>query len=328
MFAKHKEYSNLFKLEKTSFVCLIHKIFCPKKMNLCCVLLCGTFFTAVGAEIASVHILSSKTEAYVGETVVINCKFQGTDVNIQNFFRIHWHKKNNDKFGVVHSYYAGDERVRDQDLDYRGRTQLFHTEFLRGNASLMLSHVKLSDSGIYRCVVADLMGLSFDEGTLKVHAKNNAPVITVLEDGGKFGLHCKTASSAHNPEITWKYGKAVRAEETGVKAHSIMSAGHFAVQSSLLLEDSTQEKVCCSAGSTDTEELLETCMVIQGNNSEDLKTHHCPVVLSAVIIICFITLISITLNIFLLIRVCQCCNKDEILPTTIPFSIPYARLGN
>ncbi|XP_043942866.1 CD276 antigen homolog [Protopterus annectens] len=291
--------------------CLVHKIFSLRKMTLFCMLLCDVFFTAVGAEIVSVHILSSKANAYVGETLVINCKFQETDVIIQSAFRIHWQKKNKDTFIVVHSYYDGDDRLQDQELDYQDRTQLFHSEFQHGNVSLMLSRVKLSDSGLYRCVVADQMGLYFDEGTLKVHAKNNAPVITVLEGGGKFGLNCETTRRDHKAEITWSYGKAVRAEEIGVKAHSIMSTGHFAVQSSLLLEDSTQEKVCCLAGSTDTEELLETCMVIQGNNSQDLETQ-CPAIWIWLIIMCIVSVISITVNIIQYVKAVSAVKRTNL----------------
>ncbi|XP_059843000.1 NACHT, LRR and PYD domains-containing protein 1 homolog [Hypanus sabinus] len=63
-----------------------------------------------------------------------------------------------DSLAVVYSFYSGLEHPEHQAAEFRGRTQLFHQEFLKGNANLKLENVTLFDVGNYTCFV-------FEEGS-------------------------------------------------------------------------------------------------------------------------------------------------------------------
>ncbi|XP_014900160.1 V-set domain-containing T-cell activation inhibitor 1-like [Poecilia latipinna] len=53
--------------------------------------------------------------------------------------------------GTVHCYYGNQDQLGQQDQNFRGRTSLFTDQISRGNASLLLTGVKVQDEGTYRC---------------------------------------------------------------------------------------------------------------------------------------------------------------------------------
>uniref|UniRef100_A0A3B4Z4E2 Ig-like domain-containing protein n=1 Tax=Stegastes partitus TaxID=144197 RepID=A0A3B4Z4E2_9TELE len=53
----------------------------------------------------------------------------------------------------VHVWRAGQELVEMKHKSFKGRTTLFTEELQRGNVSLRLSRVRLSDKGTYRCYI-------------------------------------------------------------------------------------------------------------------------------------------------------------------------------
>ena len=59
---------------------------------------------------------------------------------------------------VVHSFYYGADKLDKQSHQYRNRTLLFVSELEAGNASLMISGVRLGDAGLYLCAVSTLQG--------------------------------------------------------------------------------------------------------------------------------------------------------------------------
>lgn len=61
----------------------------------------------------------------------------------------------------VHVLRAGQDLVNIRNPSYAGRTSLFMNELKKGNLSLKLSKVKLSDEGTYECYIATLDKKSF-----------------------------------------------------------------------------------------------------------------------------------------------------------------------
>uniref|UniRef100_A0A087XD83 Ig-like domain-containing protein n=1 Tax=Poecilia formosa TaxID=48698 RepID=A0A087XD83_POEFO len=53
--------------------------------------------------------------------------------------------------GTVHCYYGNQDQLGQQDQNFRGRMSLFTDQISRGNASLLLTGVKVQDEGTYRC---------------------------------------------------------------------------------------------------------------------------------------------------------------------------------
>ncbi|KAK7906617.1 hypothetical protein WMY93_015229 [Mugilogobius chulae] len=54
-------------------------------------------------------------------------------------------------FGTVHVLRDGKDELKNQNKAFRGRSALFPEEALKGNLSLQLSQVTLSDEGTYLC---------------------------------------------------------------------------------------------------------------------------------------------------------------------------------
>ncbi|KAL0196757.1 hypothetical protein M9458_005297, partial [Cirrhinus mrigala] len=66
--------------------------------------------------------------------------------------RVEWFRPDL-KDSLVHLYENHENRNTNQIQSYRGRTKLNHQELQRGNASLKLSSVQVSDEGRYRCFI-------------------------------------------------------------------------------------------------------------------------------------------------------------------------------
>ncbi|XP_053716377.1 CD276 antigen-like isoform X2 [Synchiropus splendidus] len=75
---------------------------------------------------------------------ILPCSFPSGDGLL-----VHWYKGGKD--AAVHSYYNGQDQLDHQMDQFRGRTSLFHEQLSRGNASLLLKEVQVSDRGRYTC---------------------------------------------------------------------------------------------------------------------------------------------------------------------------------
>ncbi|KAK7881532.1 hypothetical protein WMY93_029941 [Mugilogobius chulae] len=79
------------------------------------------------------------------ESCVLPCSFDsGSEDPVINWSKIPGHIP-------VHSYYHGQNQPEHQHENFTGRTSLFEEELSTGNASLLLSEVKVQDEGTYEC---------------------------------------------------------------------------------------------------------------------------------------------------------------------------------
>ncbi len=67
--------------------------------------------------------------------------------------RVEWFRLDLKDSQLVHVYDNHVDKNTDQSESYRGRTKLNHQELQRGNASLKLSSVRVSDEGPYKCFI-------------------------------------------------------------------------------------------------------------------------------------------------------------------------------
>ncbi|XP_060767420.1 butyrophilin subfamily 1 member A1-like [Neoarius graeffei] len=86
-------------------------------------------------------------KAVVGDTVILPCSTKPTAEIGDVFWRYEVNKVNK----VVLEIIKGKENFQDQSQEYRGRVGVFSAEFAKGNFSIELRGVKLSDSGTYTC---------------------------------------------------------------------------------------------------------------------------------------------------------------------------------
>uniref|UniRef100_A0A3B3HXX9 Ig-like domain-containing protein n=1 Tax=Oryzias latipes TaxID=8090 RepID=A0A3B3HXX9_ORYLA len=70
---------------------------------------------------------------------------------------IHWIQMTSPE-KPAHSFYYNTDQLQRQHQGFRGRTSLFQEQISRGNASLLLSGVRVEDEGRYRCYSSVLAG--------------------------------------------------------------------------------------------------------------------------------------------------------------------------
>ncbi|KAM4533312.1 CD276 antigen homolog [Odontesthes bonariensis] len=121
------------------------------------------------------------------ESCILPCSFQGGSDVI-----IHWTPPN-------HSYYFYQDQIKDQEQRFRGRTSLFQDQISRGNASLLLTGVKVQDQGRYECQTSTDTGQKASFISLKV----DAPVETVNIQQVENRITCSSVGIYPEPAITW-----------------------------------------------------------------------------------------------------------------------------
>ncbi|GAA6092157.1 butyrophilin subfamily 1 member A1-like [Tachysurus ichikawai] len=90
--------------------------------------------------------------AVTGEDLVLPCFIKPTTSAVN--MTVEWFKLYV-KDSLVHLYKNHGDRNEDQVQSYRGRTALFKEELQKGNASLKLSDLRVSDEGFYKYLVED-----------------------------------------------------------------------------------------------------------------------------------------------------------------------------
>ncbi len=89
--------------------------------------------------------------AVAGEDVILPCSVK-PNISVVDM-RVEWFRLDLRDSQLVHLYEDHVDRNTDQIQSYRGRTELNHQELQRGDASLKLSSVRVSDEGLYKCFI-------------------------------------------------------------------------------------------------------------------------------------------------------------------------------
>uniref|UniRef100_UPI003AB0CD5C V-set domain-containing T-cell activation inhibitor 1 n=1 Tax=Centroberyx gerrardi TaxID=166262 RepID=UPI003AB0CD5C len=175
---------------------------------------------------SEVESSNRSTIANLGQDVRLSCFLllpneggaQFSDVSIT------WRKEG--LSGLVYQYQDGAANLRDQNPDFRGRTQLFTDAINKGNASLLLMRVRSSDDGVYSCSVSSSSG----GGSVSIRLRTaafSAPKFTNTKDI----LIAEAERWLPKPSVTWlDYdGKVLNASTT----FNQNSAGIFSIVSTL-----------------------------------------------------------------------------------------------
>ncbi|XP_058250300.1 butyrophilin subfamily 1 member A1-like [Hemibagrus wyckioides] len=121
---------------------------------------------------------------------------------------------------LVHLFRDNKSINEDQAQSYRGRTSLFKEELQKGNVSLKLSALRVSDEGEYKCLVEDKS--RSDDITVKVivEAQGSKPVIRIESNDnlGGINLVCESRGWNPEPEVLWldREGVTLPAEDTQI----------------------------------------------------------------------------------------------------------------
>ncbi|XP_047672395.1 butyrophilin subfamily 1 member A1-like [Tachysurus fulvidraco] len=138
---------------------------------------------------------------------------------------------------LVHLYRDHKDRNEGQAKSYRARTSLYKEELQKGNTSLKLSDLRVSDEGEYKCLVEDKSWS--DDITVKVivEAQGSHPVIMMesYDNSGGINLVCESRGWNPAPDVLWldREGVTLTAEDTQIHRDTEL----FSVKSHITVYD-------------------------------------------------------------------------------------------
>ncbi|XP_056608618.1 butyrophilin subfamily 1 member A1-like isoform X2 [Triplophysa dalaica] len=143
-----------------------------------------------------------------GEDVILPCSIK-PNISAVNM-RVEWFRPDLNG-SIVHLYKDHKDINTDQLQSYRGRTQVFKEELEKGNTSLKLSRVQISDEGLYKCFIQSESW--YDDVTLDLRVEAVGRPLVITADGfdGSGGLHLQCESKGWNPEpdLVWLNSEGV-----------------------------------------------------------------------------------------------------------------------
>ncbi|KAF7706637.1 hypothetical protein HF521_019891 [Silurus meridionalis] len=169
-----------------------------------------------------------------GEDLILPCfiKFNTSVVDM----RVEWFRLNVED-SLVHLYMDHEDRNENQAPSYRKRTSLFKEELQKGNASLKLSALRVSDEGEYKCFIEDKSQSDDITVNVIVEAQGSQPVIMMENYDNSGGIHlvCESRGWNPEPEILWlnREGDTLPAEDTQIHRDT----EGFSVKSSITVHD-------------------------------------------------------------------------------------------
>ncbi|KAM9500084.1 butyrophilin subfamily 1 member A1-like isoform 2-T2 [Clarias gariepinus] len=156
-------------------------------------------------------------DAVAGENLVLPCFIKPNTSAVD--MTVEWLRLE-EVTSLVHFYRDHADRYEDQAQSYRGRTSLFKEELQKGNASLKLSPVRVSDEGKYKCLIEDKSWYDDIIVHIRVEAQGSHPVITMesYDNSGGVNLVCESRGWKPEPDVLWlnKEGDTLPAEETQI----------------------------------------------------------------------------------------------------------------
>ncbi|KAL1279035.1 hypothetical protein QQF64_025708 [Cirrhinus molitorella] len=175
------------------------KHLCPPAMKFICLtllIICG--ITDSRAEQFEVVGPVDAVLAVVGEDVILPCSVK-PNISVVDM-RVEWFRPDLKDSQLVHLYRDHEDRNIDQSPSYRRRTKLNHQELQKGNASLKLSSVQVSDEGLYRCFIQSKSWYDDVTVNVRVEAVGLPPVITIdgFDHSGGLQLQCESEGNMFN----------------------------------------------------------------------------------------------------------------------------------
>uniref|UniRef100_A0A3Q2VN18 Ig-like domain-containing protein n=1 Tax=Haplochromis burtoni TaxID=8153 RepID=A0A3Q2VN18_HAPBU len=163
---------------------------------------CLSFFCLLSTAESQVVGPHQPVVALVDDDVILPCHVEpAEDVTAEI---LEWTRSDlNPRF--VHVWRSGQDLVNTRNPSYRGRSSLFINELKRGNISLKLSRVKLSDGGTYECSIPLMEKKSFVK--LVVGKSLLISLSGTDENRGGVVLQCESAGWYPEPELLWLDGE-------------------------------------------------------------------------------------------------------------------------
>ncbi|XP_043917064.1 programmed cell death 1 ligand 1-like isoform X1 [Protopterus annectens] len=170
-------------------------------------------FALYWCSVTALFTVEMTRSSYVAEhntVATLECKFPiDKKYGIQDL-KIFWHKIVNSSLELeVFKFFNGSEDFLMQDVIYKGRARLRQALLGNGRAVLEINPVKVTDTGVYRCLI-ELHGADYKQGTLEVKAsyRNIEKHVTMIGSvNGKQQLELFCHSNGFpKAEVLWNSG--------------------------------------------------------------------------------------------------------------------------
>ncbi|KAG1967002.1 butyrophilin subfamily 2 member A2 [Pimephales promelas] len=180
--------------------------------------------------------------AVAGEDVILPCSVK-PNISVVDM-KVKWFRLDLKDSPLVHLYEDHEDRNADQIQSYRERTKLIHQELQRGNASLKLSTVRVSDEGLYKCFIQSKSRSDDATVDVRVEAVGRPPVITVDGFDGSGGLHlqCESEGWYPEPDLEWLDSEGVSLSSETTETHR--NTDRFSVKHTITVYDSNGKIHC------------------------------------------------------------------------------------
>ncbi|KAL1279033.1 hypothetical protein QQF64_025706 [Cirrhinus molitorella] len=154
-----------------------------------------------------------------GEDVILHCSVKPS-ISVVDM-RVEWFRSDLKDSQLVHLYKDHEDRNTEQSQSYRGRTKLNHQELQRGNASLKVSSVQISDEGLYKCFIQSKSWYDDTTVSVSVEAVGRPPVITVdgFDHSGGLHLLCESEGWYPEPVLEWLNSEGVSLSPETTEKH-------------------------------------------------------------------------------------------------------------
>ncbi|XP_072234625.1 CD276 antigen homolog [Leuresthes tenuis] len=218
------------------------------------------------------------------ESCILPCSFQGGSDVI-----IHWTPPN-------HAYYFNQDQIRDQDQRFRGRTSLFQDQISSGNASLLLTGVKVQDQGRYECQTNTDTGQKASFISLKV----DAPVETVNIQHVENRITCSSVGIYPEPALTWSTSPPSKVILRSTTIIQPSEQQLYNISSSLILSDNDTDLIYSCTVSTRTNSRRATLLrlsVVQADKRRGIG-----LIVGVILVAGFVGLVPL---------LCRKCDKSQ-----------------
>ncbi|XP_039874811.1 butyrophilin-like protein 10 [Simochromis diagramma] len=228
-------------------------------------------------------VCPSQVVAMLGDDVVLPCQLKfAVDTNAET---VNWIKPGLDP-DVVHLHKDGRLVFENQNPSYHFRTRVFVDELMKGNVSLKIFNVKLSDEGTYRCSIPWIR----EEASIVLTVGSaSTPVIKVMSNiSSRVVLQCESAGWYPKPELLWLDGEG-----------NLLSAGPtetlrgpedlYTVSSRVTVEKRHSNKITCRVQQRNTNQSRETHKHVPGEHISDSTLISC-IGVGAAFLMCIIVM--------------------------------------
>ncbi|XP_030423767.1 programmed cell death 1 ligand 2-like [Gopherus evgoodei] len=197
------------------------------------------FFTV---EVPQLHYI-----AEYGSNVTMECRFPvNGQLNLKDL-SVSWEQKGlkEQKSKEVYTLQKGEEDLKSQHRDYRGRATLLRDKLNLGYSVLQIIRIKLMDAGSYRCLI-DYRGADYKYITLEVKASYTRINVQIMSEPAEEEL-VLTCQSEGFPlaEVFWQNEKNLKVNGSVNTTYTLTTDGLYNVTSMLIFKPNASENYSC-----------------------------------------------------------------------------------